>query len=322
MIESLLPHLEAAARFLAEGNDFLLTSHVGCDGDGIGGCLALAGALTRMGKRAAVILPDAPDPHYDFLAGFARIVAVDQRPAPPANWVVVLDAPALARTGGVAKRVGSETRVLNIDHHPDNLRYGSTNLVSSEVSSSSEMVYHLLTTMGQQIDAEVATALYAGMIFDTGGFRFSLTTPTTFEVAAALVRLGVRLDRVADRVFGQKTLGEVQQLGRAIGTLTLHFEGRVAVMHLDHADMAAGDPEEVVNYGLLVRGVEVSILIREPEPGHQRVSLRSRESVDVSQIAARFGGGGHCRAAGYRFTGTRQAGEEPLLAVLGRQLAG
>jgi phosphoesterase RecJ-like protein len=322
MIESLLPHLEAAARFLCEGNEFLLTSHVGSDGDGIGGCLALAGALTRMGKRAAVILPDAPDPHFDFLSGFSRIVAVDQHPELPVGWAVVVDAPSLARTGGVAGRIGPPTRVLNIDHHPDNQRFGSTNLVSPEVSSSSEMIYHLLATMGQPLDAEVATALYAGMIFDTGGFRFSLTTPTTFEVAAVLVRLGVRLDRVADRVFGQKTLGEVQQLGRAIDTLTLHFEGRVAVMHLDHAEMAVGDPEEVVNYGLLVRGVEVSVLIREPEPGHQRVSLRSRESVDVSRIAAQFGGGGHCRAAGYRFTGTRESGEEPLLAVLGKQWAG
>lgn len=321
MIPSLQPHLEAAVRFLGEGDDFLLTSHVGCDGDGIGGCLALARVLTRMGKRVAVVVPDEPDPHYAFLVGFAGIDTVGQSPPPPADRLVVLDAPDLGRIGAVADRIGPETTVLNLDHHPDNQRFGSVNLVSDEVSSTCEMVYHLLAAMGQEIDPEVATALYAGILFDTGGFRFSLTTATTFEVAAALVRRGVHLDRVADRVFGQKTLAELQQLGRAIDSLGLHFGGRVAVMHLTHAEMAAGDPEEVVNYGLLVKGVEVSALIREPDPGQQRVSLRSRERLDVSKIAARFGGGGHYRASGYRFAGTREAAEEELLAVLGRNLS-
>ena len=315
-----LPDTHAARRFLEEGDDFVLTSHINSDGDGIGGCLALRRLLSRMGKKATVILHDPPDDHYDFLADWELLEQAAEGPQEHAEYVAILDCPSLERVGDVQKYIGGSTRILNIDHHKDNHRFGEVNLVSSGVSSSSEMLYHLASSMDLEIDAETAAQLYTGILFDTGGFRYSLTTPVTFEVAADLVRRGIRLDRLADQLFGNKPFAQVKQLGRALDSLALHFDGRVAVLRLDYEDMRAGDPEEIVNYGLLVKGVEVSMFMREQEPGKYRISLRAKERVDVSQIAARFGGGGHPKASGCRLTGDGNDIERELLSAIEKHL--
>lgn len=315
-----LPNLHAASCFLEQGDDFLLTSHVNSDGDGIGGCLALRNLLRQMGKNAVVILHDPPDEHYAFLDGWDAIrVAAPPRP-PKADRAIIVDCPGLERIGDAATHIGGNTHILNIDHHKGNPGFGEANLVSSGVSSSCELIFHLATSMGLAIDASIATQLYTGIIFDTGGFRYALATPTTFEVAASLVRCGVRLDQIADQVFGNRSLAEVKQRGQAIDSLALHFDGRVASLHLSHAEMEAGDPDEVVNYGLLVKGVEVAVLLKEQEPGKFRISLRSRDEVDVSQIAARFSGGGHTRASGCRLEGSREEVEKELLDAIGKHL--
>ena len=306
----------AAAEFLRAGDDFLLTSHVGADGDAVASCLALQRLLHRQGKQARIVLAEVPAPRYRFLTGVESIAVRSGGEVLPAAWAVVLDAPSLARTGPVAAHVGPHTQVLNLDHHPDNRRFGTANLVSAEVSSTCELVYHLAVAMGQAIDAETAAALYAGILFDTGGFRFSLTTATTLEVGAALVRAGADLDRIAERLFSSKPLPEVLQLRSALCTLALYAGDRIAVMYLDHAAMAAGDPEEVVNYGLMIEGVQVAVLVRENEPGQHRVSLRSRATVDVAQVAAQFGGGGHRRAAGCRLEAPRDTVVTQLLAAI------
>lgn len=315
-----IPDLQAARNFIEEGDGFILTSHVNSDGDGIAGCLALKGLLEKNGKKVDIVLHDPPDEHYDFLAGWETIRQVAAGPQPRSDYAVILDCPSLERIGDVQKHIGGNTRILNVDHHKDNLRFGEANLVSAEVSSSSEMIYHLIAAVGLEIDADTATQLYAGILFDTGGFRFSLTTPTTFEVAATLMRAGIRLDYIAERIFGNKPLAEVKQLGRAIDSLELHFDGRVAALRLDYEEMLAGDPEEVVNYGLLIKGVEVAMLLKEQEPGKYRISLRAKDRVDVSQIAARFGGGGHTKASGCRLSGNGADVERELLSAIGKHL--
>jgi phosphoesterase RecJ-like protein len=315
-----LPDLHAARRFLEQGDEFLLTSHVNSDGDGIGSCLALRRFLQRLGKKAAIIFHDEPDRHYDFLDDWETIQQVAAPLPHRPDYAVVIDCSSLERVGDVGNCIGDATRILNIDHHEDNQRFGAANLVSPEVSSSSEMIYHLAAEMDLEIDTSTAAQLYAGILFDTGGFRYSLTTATTFEVAAALARCGIRLDHISDRVFGNRSLAEIKQLGRAIDSLTLHFDGRVAFLHLSYQEMQAGDPENAVNYGLLVESAEVAALFKEEKPGEYRISLRSRGRTDVRRIAARFGGGGHTQASGCRLKGNRGKVERDLLDVTGKHL--
>ncbi len=314
------PDLQAARGFLRNADTLLLTSHLNSDGDAIGGCLALRGLLHQMGKTATIVLPGPPDRHYDFLDGWMAIRQARNPAEEQFDHVVIIDCPQRDRIGLVQGYIAPGARLLNLDHHPGNSGFGHVNMVSTEASSACEMIYYLFRAMELDLDTDTASQLYAGIIFDTGGFRYSLARASTFDAAAALVRQGIDLERIAGRVFGSRTFEEVKQLGQAIHSLALHFDDRVATMHLTHAQLRSGDPEEVVNAGLLVEGVEVAVLLKEHEPDHYRISLRSKNSVDVSEVAALFGGGGHTKASGCHMQGTLEQVRNKLLSAIRQHL--
>ena len=309
--------LRATRAFIEEADDFLLTTHVNSDADGLGACMAWAHLLRSLGKRADIGLPEPPAGQCSFLAGWDGVRHFADLDLSRYRYAIVADCPSLDRIGPVRPCLSPDIRLLNIDHHRDNECFGAVNIVE-DVSSTCELLYHLASGLGYEVDAVAADQLYAGILFDTGGFRFSLTTDTTFEVAADLVRRGARLDAIAEGVFGNKSFGSVKQRGQAIESLVLRLGGRVAVLHLDREAMSAGEPDEVVNYGLMIRGVEVAVLLKERAPGCYRISLRSRDKVDVSQVASTFGGGGHARAAGLELTGAPEDIIENVLAEIGR----
>lgn len=311
-----LPELEAARKFVEEGDNFLLTSHINSDWDGLGGCIALKLLLEKMGKNSKIVLHDLPNEFYRFLDGWEHVTKVPEGHVEPAPYAVVLDSPNLSRIGDVARCIGENTQILNIDHHKDTDPFGTVNLVSTDVSSASEFVFHLAMKCEREIDPTMAAQLYTGILFDTGGFRYSLTTPETFEVAAALVRKGAELDYIADQLFNNKTFDSVKLIGKAVQSMELHFDNRAAVLDLAYGDLGSGDPEDIVNYGLLVRGVQVALLLREEERGKYRVSLRSRDEVDVRAIASQFDGGGHTKASGCRVEGDLTTVKDKLLEAV------
>ena len=312
--------LQAVRAFIEQGDDFLLTTHVNSDADGLGACMALARLLRGLGKRADIGLPEPPAEQCYFLAGWPDVLHYADLDLSGYGSAIIVDCPSLDRIGPVRENLPSGIRILNIDHHHGNDSFGEINL-AEDISSTCELVYHLVAGLGYEIDAAMATQLYTGIIFDTGSFRFSLTKPSTFAVAGALVQLDVRLDDIANHVFGNKSFDSVKQLGLAIDSMQLHLADRVAVLLLDREGMQAGDPDEVVNYGLMVKGVEVAVLLKEQEPRRYRVSLRSRDTVDVSEVAGLFGGGGHSRASGLRLEGEASEITETILAEIGRYLA-
>ncbi len=311
--------LTATRTFIEAADDFLLTTHVNSDADGLGACMAWAHLLRGLGKRADIGLPEPPAGQCSFLAGWDDVRHFADLDLTRYRCAIIADCPALDRIGPVRPCLSPEIPLLNIDHHRGNECFGAVNIVE-EISSTCELLYHLAIGLGYEVNAVAAAQLYAGMLFDTGGFRFSLTTATTFEVAADLVRRGARLDAIAEGVFGNKSLGSVKQRGRAIESLVLRLGGRVAVLHLDCEAMSTGEPDEAVNYGMMIRGVEVAVLLKERAPGCYRVSLRSRDKVDVSQVASSFGGGGHARAAGLELTGVPEDIIENVLVEIGRYL--
>ncbi|MSR82379.1 MAG: bifunctional oligoribonuclease/PAP phosphatase NrnA [Candidatus Latescibacteria bacterium] len=317
-----LPELPAALAFVRSGKHFVLTAHVNCDGDGVAACLALQAILRSLGKSASVVLPDSPNAQYHFLDGWAQIETIDsQPPAPKAKHLIVLDCPVLTRIGRIEEYIDNDTKILALDHHQDSLPFGHVNLTTPQASSSSELVYHLGSALNFKFTPAVAEQIYMGILYDTGGFRYALTTPTTLEVGAQLVRAGARLDMVADRLFNNKSLPALKLLGRALESLQLYCGERVAFVHLGNADPDIGmDNVDVVNYGLMVQTVEVSVTLKEEPPRKYRISLRSRQRVDVRQIAAAFGGGGHTRASGCRLEGDVNQVRNQLLAEIEKYL--
>ncbi len=180
------------------------------------------------------------------------------------------------------------------------------------------MIHTLAGGLGVQLDAAGASCLYLALVADTGGFRFSNTTVRAFEAAAALVRAGAEPQEIASWLYESRPLGSVRLLGETLATLKLHADGSIATVVVsqemfDRAGARPGDSEGLIDHARSIAGVEAAALLREQTDGVWKVSLRSRDRLDVEAIARRHGGGGHRNAAGFR---TELPVEEAIEAVV------
>lgn len=241
----------------------------------------------------------------------------------PAQVFLVLDC-------GDAKRVpgfdpSKAKTIIVIDHHETNDGFGDINLVEPDRSSTAEIVFDVLKELAQPISQEVAECLFTGIYTDTGGFRYSDTTPSTFEAAKQLVELGARPWKVAVEIYESSPVRRIKLLGLCLETLQLHLEGKVASLYvtLDMYKKTGAlpeDTEDFVNYARGIKGVEVGIFMRELYEGGVKVSLRSKEKVNVAKVARELGGGGHQNAAGCELNmGIREA-LKILLEKIAQQL--
>lgn len=301
---------------LRRGNRFVLTSHVNPDGDAIGSAIGLARLLRQMGKGATLWNYDPVPQLYRVLPGTDRVHVGGE--TPPAGFpelfdaFIVLECPGPERTGleGWLGRLP----IVNVDHHLGNEQYGVVNWVDSSAPAVGEMVFRIAKALKLDLDAETANALYLTLVTDTGGFRFSNTTPETFEAAAALVREGASPPLVSQWLYESQPLSALRLLGEMLPTLETHGGGRIATAWLTRemgtrAGAAPGDSEGLIDYPRSIAGVEAVALFRQLEGDRFKVSLRSRGAVDVERIARLFGGGGHHNAAGF----TREVARETLV---------
>lgn len=299
-----------------EGRRFLIVGHVDPDPDAIGSVLALDRVLRAMNKQSAPLSADAPAANWDFMPGVDRIVSPADVEADRSTVLVVLDG-ELNRAGSAAGLAKSAGLTVNIDHHETNPLVCDVNWVVPEAPATGVLVYHLIKALGAPIDAGTATCLYAALWSDTGSFRFPNTTAESFEIAAELVRLGARPDQIARRL-GEKSTGYMRLLSRFLSTLQQSPDGRIAWACLtqkmvEEAGAEPYDTEGLMQYPMMISGVELGFLLRETGSGDVRVSLRSRGSVDVSAVAASLGGGGHARAAGATVEGDVAAAQRLVL---------
>jgi phosphoesterase RecJ-like protein len=308
---------QQAASFLTEGSRFLVVSHVHPDGDAIGSTLAVKGILEKLGKEA-VMVNASPIPYkFRFLPECEAIVQ-PQDISESFDGVVAVDVADRERMGAVLEMLPADLPLLNIDHHSTNDRFGTVNLVVDDAAATTQILFRLVQTMKLPLGRELAVSLYTGLVTDTGGFRYSNTTPAVMEMAASLLRCGVDAGAIADQVLETMTRGQLALLKRALSTLQFSLDGRIAWIWLSRHDLEeteaeADDWDGIVNYARNVAGVDVGILFRETEEGQVKVSLRSREVVDVAVLAHVFGGGGHARAAGCTLSGNRSEVENRLL---------
>ena len=313
---------EEVAAFLAAGRRFLLTGHRNPDGDSLGSCLALAFALRNAGKEAQVVMRDPWASSYDPLPGLDTVTVAE---ALPAGWPAEFDALVALECPG-ADRPGYpnllDGKVINVDHHPGNARYGALNLVDVEAAAAGEVVADLLDRLAWTITPEIATNLWVALVSDTGSFRYSNTTPKALALGARLVGAGVRPGEVNEFLFEALPLSALRLEMLVLETLTLHDGGRVATLELprrffDASTARSADTENLVNRARGIEGVVAAALIRESdEPGEFRCSLRSKGTVDVRAVAGLFAGGGHRNASGCRIHGTAESVRRELVARL------
>lgn len=316
------PDAAAAAARLRRATRVLVVSHTAPDGDAIGSALGAAELIRALGGAAVVLSRDPFPSSLAFLPGIDRVLV---QAAMPKDWpdaydlVLVLECPELERTGFEAEL--RRRPILSIDHHVANAAFGEVDFLDPEAPAVGEMLLRVAAAAGVAVTPTMATCLYTALVTDTGDFRYANATPRAFDAAARLVAAGARPHAIAEGLWGHTPARVVRLQAAILSTLELVAGGRIATVWCDAAMLAstgatAADTENIVNVPRGIDGVEVAVLFKDFDAGAVRVSLRSRDRVDVQAVARRFGGGGHRAAAGCTFPGTLAAAREAVLAAL------
>jgi phosphoesterase RecJ-like protein len=300
--------LERISAELRARDRFLLTAHEGPDGDALGSLLGMHQLLTQLGKDSVMFLgaKEFPLPiEYRFLP---LEEVFHEPPADMADRTVVfLDCGNIDRMPVDFLTAGGND-IINIDHHHDNTRFGDFNLVDIGASCTAEIVYDLAVGFGATITKEMASALYVGLITDTGKFMYENTSAHTHRIAADLIEAGVDIDDTYRRLYEHVPIEKLRLVARALEGIQMHCDGRLVISSITAADYTATGAGEEMTEGVIdhlrsIDGTKVAAVVRDlgnRGRAARKVSLRSSEGdVDVSAIARKNGGGGHKRAAGF-----------------------
>jgi bifunctional oligoribonuclease and PAP phosphatase NrnA len=301
--------MEAVVETLRAAGRFVVTSHDNPDGDALGSLLATHLGLVSLGKDSVMVLGGIqPLPgEYAFLRLGERGLL---RAAPSDVSERVLVAVDCAQESRIVEPtlVSSAPVTVNVDHHHDNTRFGTVNLVVDDASSTAEVLADVFDELGVVRTPALAEALYTAIVTDTGRFQYSNTTPKALRLAAELVEAGADVGRVFVEVYESTPFPKLKLLARALEHATELADGRIVVSELTREDFEAAGADEPYSEGIIdhlraVDGAELVALVRELPEGasaRRKGSLRSHPNgVDVSAIARSFGGGGHRRAAGF-----------------------
>lgn len=303
----------------------LLSGPVAPDGDSIGACLALQYILRERGVQVDVA--GTASYRYDWMPAADQMVPDDEI-RPVYDGVVVLDGDRHRLTPPVATAFAASPIKAIIDHHASTTPAGYTHCwLEHEAASTCEMLYHCLETWNVQLNHTLAELLYTGAIFDTGGFRYSNTTPKTHRMAAALVGAGVEHAAICTRVLMERRVGGLRLVGHVYSNATFHLDGELAIGYAtldlkDTFDIVDGDLEGVVDQLVHTTGVEVAVLLVERGPQNIKYSLRSRGLVNVAHVAREIApsGGGHPKASGVSIEGTVAEAAQIAIDVIGAHL--
>ena len=308
------------AEIIHKGRTFLVTSHVRLDGDAVGSELALYEALKSLGKEAVVYNQDRTPQMYAFLPD-AGVIVNRLGPLDGFDAVFVLDCSEIERMGEEAPRIAGIRRIVNIDHHISNDRYGHLTLTDPEASSTGEMIFRLIDGMGIELTRDMAVNLYTAILTDTGAFRYSNTGPKTFAVAGRLLEKGADPAWIAQMVYETFPAVKIRLLGRALSTLEFDWQGRIAAVTvskkmLEDAGAQWEHTEGFVEFPRSIEGVQVAAFFSEISEGLYKVSLRSKGRFSVEEVARKFGGGGHINAAACRIQGDYDAVKRRLFDAI------
>lgn len=304
---SAVTHGEVAAR-LKDEQRIVIMAHENPDGDAIGCVVALMLMAQRLGVPYQAYLPgDTPVPEeYRFLPGIDEILRGPYPAMDEDTGAYIMDCASAERLDAAGLRCAGAC--FNLDHHPDNTSFGTHNLVDRTAASTTQILFDVFTAGGFPLDTEVATALYVGLVTDTGRFQYSNTTPAAHRMAADLQEVGVDVNAVYREIYEAVPLVKVRLLQRALARLEMRLDGRLAMAWLEADDFRELGADESHTEGIIdslrtITGVRVAALLRarlREGAGEYKVSLRATDgTTDVAAIAHEQGGGGHTQAAGY-----------------------
>ena len=297
---------------------FLVSSHVGLEGDALGAELAVASLLEALGKKAVIFNEDRPPAEYGFLPHRTAIRPPTQGFAYDA--AVIVDCSDISRTGKVSQMIRKGKPLVNIDHHVSNTRFGTINWVVPGASCASEMVYRLFEALKVKIKKPDAICLYTGILADTGSFQYSTTSSLTHHVAGELLKHRIDAYRIHRFIYESMSFKTIKAFGRIIQTLKTDETGKIAWLVMRRSLICqepalAEQTDAVIHFARAVRGVEIALLFKEIRRNKEvRLNLRSTGRADVNALAGVFGGGGHKMASGATLHGRLQDVIERVVA--------
>lgn len=287
---------------LSKDKNYLICTHVNPDLDAISSLLSLTFVLHNIGFKVSAKLENSPDWMY-FLTGWDLFAKLEKLEIPDLYDVIALDCGSKDRVWP-NKALDNAGSIINIDHHFDNPLFGSVNICERDVSSTAELLYRLFKQDSIPLNQEIASTLYAGILFDTGGFRYSNTKASTFQTATEMIALGVNPSEMADHVFTFWEKSGFCALQVALANIEYWENNQilysfVSWKEIQENNLKNEDFEGIIDILRLHRLAKYSILIREIEKGVYKGSVRAKEPYTIGDALRSLGGGGHKRAAGF-----------------------
>lgn len=292
----------------------VIITHENPDGDAIGSSLAMKLALKQLGKDADVIIPEFPKA-FEFLPGTDEIKK--ESDIEKYDLAIALDCASIKLLNGFVKYFDNAKSKVLIDHHSSNTMFADYNYVDQDAPACAQLLLVVFGYFNIEVTKNIGTCILAGIITDTGGFKYEGVTADTFRFVAELCDKGIKVSQVYNQVYASQTRAKFELHKIALDRLEFLEDGKVAFTYITKSDEEKvgaqnGDYDGIVENGRDVEGVEVSVFLRETDKGI-KVSLRSKSYVNASEVAMMFGGGGHIRAAGCNIQGSMEQAKNQIL---------
>lgn len=310
--------LIAAVEFLKENNNYLILTHAHPDGDTLGCGLALKEALTALGKNAVVCCADAVPEKYSYMGS---IGSDDFKP----EKIIAVDVADTKLLGNDFEEKYAEKIDLCIDHHESNRLYAARTLLDASAAAACEIVLDVIRGLGVEITKRIADCIYTGLTTDTGSFRYSNVTPRTMYMAADMIAAGAENAKINTAMFETKTATSIALEGLAIKNMKMYFDNKCAFITITREMFRESGSDETETEAITalprqIEGVKIGITMREEKSGKFKVSMRGNDDVNVAEICAIMGGGGHSKAAGCTVDGPLENATKNILENVGEYL--
>ncbi len=302
--QTALGKFDELVKIIQASKRLLIVSHQNPDGDAVGSSLAFASYLRSLGKEVVILSEYTVPQAYSFLVGSEAIQPVEQHDSAAVfDTVIALECPKIDRMGPVSKIITGKEKLISIDHHLGSEEYGIVNWIDPEFSSVGEMLWFYFKSISFKFDAAVAEQLYTAVMTDTGRFRFNNTKPRTMLCASELIAAGAEPYKISTLIYHSMEPSAVKLRGAVLGGIEFYESDKICVLTLTNKMLedASADPsatEGLIDHTLFSKTSMIGVMIKEVDATRTRASLRSKEIINVADIAGQYGGGGHFHAAG------------------------
>lgn len=299
-----------------------VVAHINPDGDAIGSTCAICYALKKLGKDVHVVMPSYSSV-FEFLPGTKE--CVNSIKDDEYDLLIALDSSDYTRLAITEEEFNSAKKVIMLDHHQISRPYGEFRYINDKKSSASEIAYLFIKYLDIEIDKDMATLLYAGIMTDTGSFNYNNTSSDTLRVVADLIDCGAESVKVCKKLNDTMKENKLKLIAKTVDNMEVFYDGKMRYSYVSFDEIHSlgiddEDAEGMTNYLRAVEGTEVAVYVRGKSDGSLKVSMRSGGNVDISKIAIAFGGGGHPRAAGYTMQDDIEIGKQKLIEAVGEMI--